>query len=41
MTMKLNIDELKRLTFLDISQKCLGSNNTKIKDKESICNIQI
>jgi len=35
----LNIDELKRLTFLDISKNCLGSNNTKIKDTESICNI--
>ena len=36
----LNLDELERLTFLDISKNCLGSNNTKIKDKESICNIQ-
>ncbi len=36
----LNIDELERLTFLDISKNCLGSNNTKIKDKESFCNIQ-
>jgi len=35
----LNIDELERLTFLEISKKCLGSNNTKIKNKESICNI--
>ncbi len=35
----LNIDELERLTFLDISKNCLGSNNTKIKDTESICNI--
>ncbi len=35
----LNIDELERLTFLDKSQNCLGSNNTKIKDTESICNI--
>ncbi len=35
----LNIDELERLTFLDKSKNCLGSNNTKIKDKESICNI--
>ncbi len=34
----LNIDELERLTFLDISKSCLGNNN-KIKDKESICNI--
>ena len=36
----LNLDELERLTFLDISKNCLGINNTKIKDKESICNIQ-
>ena len=35
----LNIDELERLTFLDKSKNCLGSNNTKIKDKKSICNI--
>ncbi len=35
----LNIDELERLTFLDMSKNCLGSKNTKIKDKESICNI--
>ncbi len=36
----LNINELERLTFLEMSKNCLGSNNTKIKDKESICNIQ-
>ncbi len=36
----LNIDELRRLTFLDMSENCLGSNNNKIKDTESICNIQ-
>jgi len=35
----LNLDELERLTFLDISKNCLGSNNTKIKDTASICNI--
>ena len=35
----LNLDELERLTFLDKSKNCLGSNNTKIKDKESICNL--
>ena len=35
----MNLDELKRLTFLDSSKNCLGSNNTKIKDTESICNI--
>ncbi len=35
----LNIDELARLTFLDKSKNCLASNNTKIKDIESICNL--
>ena len=35
----LHIDELERLTFLDKSKNCLGSNITKIKDAESICNI--
>ncbi len=35
----LNIDELERLTFLNKSKNCLGSNSTKIKDTESICNI--
>ncbi len=35
----LNLDELERLTFLDLSKNCLGSNNTKIKDTDSICNI--
>ncbi len=35
----LNIDELERLTFLDKSKNCLDSNNNKIKDTESICNI--
>ncbi len=33
----LNLDELERLTFLEISKNCLGSNN--IKNKESICNL--
>ena len=36
----LNLDELERLTFIDISKNCLGSDNNKIKDTESICNIQ-
>ena len=36
----LNLDELERLTFIDISKNCLDTNNTKIKDKESICNIK-
>ena len=35
----LNIDELERLTFLDKSKNCFSSNNTKIKIKQSICNI--
>ena len=35
----LNLDELERLTFLDIGKNCLGNNKTKIKDIESICNI--
>ena len=35
----LNLDELERLTFLEISKNCLGNNNNKIKDSESICNI--
>jgi len=36
----LNLDELERLTFIDISKNCLAGNNTKIKETESICNIQ-
>ncbi len=35
----LNLDELERLTFLEISKSCLGSNDNRIKDTESICNI--
>ena len=35
----LNLDELERLTFLEISQNCLDKNNNKINVKESICNI--
>ena len=35
----INLDELERLTSLDKSKNCLGSNNTKIKDRESICNL--
>ena len=34
------LDELERLTFLEISKDCFGMNNTKIKDNESFCNIQ-
>jgi outer membrane protein TolC len=33
----LNLDELERLTFLEISKNCQDNNNNK--DKESICNI--
>ena len=36
----LNLDELERLTFIDLSKNCLGINNTKIEYRESICNIQ-
>ncbi len=36
----LTLDKLERLTFLEISENCLSSNNTKIKDAKSICNIQ-
>ena len=35
----LNLDELERLTFLEINKDCIDNNDTKIKDKESICNI--
>ena len=34
----LNLDELERLTFLEISNNCLSNDNT-IKQTESICNI--
>ena len=34
-----NLDELERLTFLEISKNCLDNNNNKIKDSKSICNI--
>ena len=34
----LNLDELERLTFLEISKNCLDFNN-KVKESESICNI--
>ena len=36
----LNLDELERLTFLEISKNCLGISNNKNKDRESICNIK-
>ena len=34
-----NLDELERLTFLEIDQNCEDNTNNKIKDSESICNI--
>ena len=34
----LNLDELERLTFLEISKNCLDYNN-RVKESESICNI--
>ena len=34
-----NLDELERLTFLEISKNCADNNNNKINDRESICNI--
>ena len=33
----LNLDELERLTFLEISKNCFDNNNNKINEKESIC----
>ena len=35
----LNLDELERLTFLEINKNCLDINNNKNNDRESICNI--
>jgi len=35
----LNLDELERLTFLEINKNCLKNNNNKIKDNKSICDI--
>ena len=35
----LSLDELERLTFLEISKNCLINNDNKIKDRESICDI--
>ena len=34
----LNLDELERLTFLEISKSCVNNNNNKLKEIESICN---
>ena len=36
-----NLDELERLTFLEISKYCLHTNNNEIKNRESICDIPI
>ena len=35
----LKLDELERLTFLEISKICTVNNNNKNKDRKSICNI--
>jgi outer membrane protein TolC len=35
----LNLDELERLTFLEISKNCLEHNSNELKNQESICNI--
>jgi len=35
----LNLDELERLTFLEISKNCIDINNNKNNDRQSICNI--
>ena len=35
----LNLDELERLTFLEISINCFDNNNNKINDEKSICDI--
>ena len=35
----LNLDELERLTFLEISKNCIDKNNNKLKGLETICNI--
>ena len=34
----LSLDELERLTFLEISKNCLDNNDSTINDRESICN---
>jgi len=36
----LNLDELENLTFIDVSKNCLDFNKTKIKNIDSICNLQ-
>ena len=33
----LNLDELKRLTFLEISKNCLDNEDNKNKERGSIC----
>ena len=35
----LHLDELERLTFLEMSKNCAVNNNNKTKDSESFCNI--
>jgi len=38
-SLKENLEELERLTFLEINKNCLKNNNNKIKDNKSICDI--
>jgi len=35
----LNLDQLERLTFLELSQNCLNDNINEIQERKSICNI--
>ena len=35
----LNLDKLERLTFLEMSQKCLDDDDDKFNDRESFCKI--
>ena len=35
----LHLDELERLTFLEISKNCIDTNNNKLEGLETICNI--
>ncbi len=37
----LNLDELERLTFLEINKNCMENNDNTINRSESICNIPI
>ena len=37
----LNLNQLERLTFLELSQNCLNDNVNEIQENKSICNIPI